>query len=196
MALTVRFGNIHQVFLMTKTEFEFINTDLCRRVDEGLDQGMVQGGNVTRSDLIELLKELFKSRASALADTLESRIYKSDSLIDPDEWPLAFITEVGTCNILGVPCIFNYLEENQRPSSQGALCQICSTNATGRCSRCHQVFYCCETHKNDDWSSHKRSCGFAKTLRERRDELIQRYRDFEEVGERHPSMDKFKEFYC
>ena len=37
-------------------------------------------------------------------------------------------------------------------------CEVCSTAATNRCSKCRVVFYCSAECQKKDWKKHKNSC--------------------------------------
>lgn len=39
-------------------------------------------------------------------------------------------------------------------------CRICNKICNTRCSRCHKVYYCGSSHKNEDWPNHKKECKY------------------------------------
>eukprot|EP00397_Hematodinium_sp_SG-2012_P017402 GEMP01017793.1.p1 GENE.GEMP01017793.1~~GEMP01017793.1.p1 ORF type:complete len:824 (+),score=163.50 GEMP01017793.1:57-2528(+) len=38
-------------------------------------------------------------------------------------------------------------------------CAACNAYAVNRCSKCHEVFYCCRKCQASDWPTHKKTCG-------------------------------------
>ncbi|KAI0732680.1 hypothetical protein C8Q72DRAFT_950315 [Fomitopsis betulina] len=59
------------------------------------------------------------------------------------------------------------MEPGQSTTKASGLCRFCGAQASLRCSRCKDVFYCGKDHSASDWKRHKRLCVAAQGVEPR-----------------------------